>query len=183
MRLFDMTIDSSLDELFEALFENEVEGSKPQNNRIVASWAKKIGWTYDELYKVWEDSVQAAGGVDGKYGYGGIVEIFKRKLTSVTGITKKQLADGGKGDFSSYKIRTSQSKEQLLSDEVRPKSTNKAAAKKAKAAISKINSQMREIRAKPNNTPKQKERNKKLLNDLKAKKKTINDSLKEPIKK
>lgn len=174
-----------LQELNEGIVEKEywylaeclVEAQKG-NNTTVAKWSDCLGMSYNELHEIWEKAESKA---PGKYGI--IMTIFKRMLTSIKGITKTQLKScasqkGGSVKVDNYKIRTKQSKTELLDDKPAPKNTNRAFVKKQKSKVTKINQQMRDIKAKPNNTPARKARNKKQLEELRAKKKEIQNSLK-----
>jgi predicted nucleic acid-binding Zn-ribbon protein len=60
-----------------------------------------------------------------------------------------------------------------LDDKPAPKSSKPLEVKKIKNKISIINSKIREIKLKPNNTPSQILRNKNNINDLKFKKKEL----------
>ena len=183
MKLNELLFEVEIEKLAEILFERtnsqqaEVEdeaGKKEQNNNIVKSWAKKLGMSYDELHAVWDKAVEKAPSKDN---YFAIVGIFKKMVTSLDGVTKKSLKDGGNAKFN-YKVRTQQTMDQLLDDEPAPKSAKPGDVKKVKEKMSKINAQMREIKAGPANTPLRKQRIKQQLEELKAKKKELQDSIK-----
>ena len=167
MKLEDLILEAELLELAQALFEK-----KEGQNNTVASWAKKLGMSYDELHKVWDKAAEGKG-----KNYFAIMGAFKKAVTSLKGVTKKQLMDGGNAKFD-YKVRTQQTKAQLLDDKPAPKNTNKDYVKKTKAKITEINQQMRDIKAKPNNTPARKKRNAEKIKELQAKKKELQNSLK-----
>jgi hypothetical protein len=166
MKLEDLLFEVELLEVSQALFEK-----KGQNN-TVASWAKKLDMSYDELHKVWDKAAEGKG-----KNYFAIMGAFKKAVTSLKGVTKKQLMAGGNAKFD-YKVRTQQTKAQLLDDKPAPKNTNKDYVKKTKAKITEINQQMRDIKAKPNNTPARKKRNADKIKQLQAKKKELQASLK-----
>lgn len=143
MTLNDLLLETSILELVQALMED----AQPQDNNIVKSWAAKLDMSYDELHQVWEKAKVAAKNPNA---YPLIVTIFKRMVTSMKGVTKKQLQDGGTAKFN-YKVRTKQTKDQLLSDEPAPKNTNIAFVKKTKEQISKLNTQLKELKAQNEN--------------------------------
>lgn len=176
MLLNELLFEVEIFELTKALFEKKKEetGEDDQNNNIVKSWAKKLGMTYDELHAVWDKAKKQVGS---ETNYFAIVGAFKKMVTSLDGVTKKQLQDGGNAKFA-YKVRTQQTMDQLMDDKPAPKSAKPAEVKKAKAKVTDIHSKMRDIKAKPNNTPAQKARNKKALEELRAKKKEIQASIK-----
>lgn len=169
MELKDFLFEVELEELAQILYEK-----KGQNN-TVASWAKKLGMSYDELHKLWDKAKEEVGS---ETNYFAIMGSFKKKVTSLKGVTKKALqADGGKATFN-YKVRTQQTMKQALDDKPAPKSAKPGEVKKVKAKISAINKKMRDIKAKPNNTPLRKKRNKEALDKLKAQKKELQNSIK-----
>lgn len=98
-------------ELTHALFEKTSDTSD-KNNRIVKSWAKKIGVTYDELHAVWEKAQKSVGS---ETNYFAIVGAFKKMVTSLKWVTKKQLQTGGTSTFD-YKVRTRQTMAELMDD-------------------------------------------------------------------
>lgn len=170
MKLNELLIKDEFDMLAEAL----MEAAKGGDNSTVAKWSDCLGMTYDDLHKVW---AKAESKAPGKYGI--IMTIFKRMLTSVKGITKTKLEacaaqKGGSVQVKDYKIRTSQTMDQLLDDKPAPKSTNLKASKKAKAQISKLNADIKAIKDQ-NPTAARKAR----ITKLQAKKKEIQASLKD----
>lgn len=167
MKLNELIIDIDFLELSMAL----MEGKKGVNS-TVASWAKKLNMSYDDLHRVWDNAAKGKG-----TNYVAIMGAFKKAVTSLKGVTKKQLEDGGTAKFN-YKVRTQQTMDQLLDGKPAPKSAKPAEVKKIKAKISKINQEIKDIGNKPNNTAAQKMRNKKALNDLKNKKKELQASIK-----
>ena len=167
MQLNELIIDIDFLELSMAL----MEGKKGVNS-TVGSWAEKLNMTYDDVHKVWDKAAEGKG-----TNYVAIMGAFKKAVTSLKGVTKKQLMAGGTAKFN-YKVRTQQTMDQLLDGKPAPKSTKPAEVKKIKAKISKINQEIKDIGNKPNNTAAQKMRNKKALNDLKNKKKELQDSIK-----
>lgn len=176
MKLNDMLFEVSFLELTQTLFEKKTTETSEddQNNNIVKSWSKKLGMTYDELHAVWDKAKEQVGS---ETNYFAIVGAFKKMVTSLKGVTKKALQDGGNAKFA-YKVRTQQSMDQLMDDKPAPKSVKPGEVKKAKAKITDIHAKMRDVKAKPNNTPAQKARNKKTLEELRAKKKEIQASIK-----
>jgi hypothetical protein len=176
MKLIDVLFETQILSLCKALFEkqNPEAAKDEQNNNIVKSWAKKLDMSYDELHAVWDKAKEKVGS---DTNYFAIVGAFKKMVTSLKGVTKKELQDGGNAKFG-YKVRTQQSMDQLMDDKPAPKSVKPGEVKKTKAKMSDINAKMREIKLKPNNTPAQKERNKKALEELRAKKKELQDSIK-----
>lgn len=172
MKLTEILFECGLNELAKALFEATAEDD--QNNNIVKSWAKKLNMTYDELHAVWDKAEEK---VADKKNYFAIVGIFKKMVTSLDGVTKKDLKTGGKATFN-YKVRTQQSMDQLLDDEPAPKSAKPGEVKKVKAQLTKINAEMRDVKAGPANTPLRKQRIKARLEELKAKKKELQASIK-----
>jgi len=167
MTLNELIIESEIEMIGQILFEK-----KEGKNNTVASWAEKLGMSYDELHKVWDKAAEGKG-----KNYFAIMGAFKKAVTSLKGVTKKQLMDGGKATFN-YKVRTQQTKEQFLDDKPAPKNTNRDFVKKTKAKITKINQQMRDVKAKPNNTPARKKRNSDKIKELQTKKKELQASLK-----
>ena len=176
MLLNDLLLEVEIYELTQILFEKKQTETPEdeQNNNIVKSWAKKLDMTYDELHAVWDKAKEQVGS---ETNYFAIVGAFKKMVTSLKGVTKKALQDGGNAKFA-YKVRTQQSMDQLMDDKPAPKSVKPGEVKKAKAKITDIHAKMRDVKAKPNNTPAQKARNKKTLEELRAKKKEIQASIK-----
>jgi len=172
MKLSEIFIETRLLELAEALFERK-NADDGQNNNIVKSWANQLGMTYDELHLVWDKAKQDVGS---ETDFKKIVGAFKRKVTSLKGVTKKKLMADGKAKFD-YTVRTQQTMDQLLDDKPAPKSAKPGEVKKVKSKMSKINAQMREIKAKPNSTKTQKEKNKKALAELRKKKAELKASI------
>jgi len=167
MTLNDLIFESEIVEISTILFE------KPEDkNNTVASWAKKLDMSYDELHKVWDKAAEGKG-----TNYFAIMGAFKKAVTSIKGVTKKKLMAGGTAKFN-YKVRTQQTKAQLLDDKPAPKNTNRDYVKKTKAKITKINQQMRDIKAKPSNTPTRMKRNSDKIKELQSKKKELQASLK-----
>lgn len=160
MRLFKMLNEYSFDDLTMALFE----GTKGVNN-IVNAWAEKLKGkiTKEELQGLWDLAKKEVGTEN----YAAITGSFKKKVTSIKGVTKKEIATDGATKFN-YKVRTQQSVEQALDGKPAPKSTNKAFAKKIKTQLTKINAQMKLMNAKPTKTKKQKEKLAQLRADKKA---------------
>jgi hypothetical protein len=169
MRILDLILEFQFEELAQALFEKTGDGK----NATVVAWAKKLDMTYEELHKVWDKSKKIA---KSDTDYGLIMTIFKRQVTSLKGVTKKQLKDGGDAKFN-YKVRTQQTIDQLLDDKPAPKSTNRVEVKKAAVKLKKISQEIKDIKSRPNNTPTRKARNKKDLAAAIAKRKEIKDSL------
>ncbi len=167
MELNDLLIEVRITELAQALFE-ATEGK----NNTVASWAVKLGMSYDELKQVWDKAAEGKGN-----NYFAIMGAFKKAVTSIKGVTKKQLMDGGNAKFN-YTVRTQQTKNQLLDGEPAPKNTNKEFVKKTKEKVTKINQEMRDIRAKPQNTATRMQRNSVKIKELQTKKKELQNSLK-----
>lgn len=173
MLLNELLMDVKIFELTKLLFERTTPKDE-QNNNIVKSWSKKLGMTYDELHAVWDKAKEKVGS---ETNYFAIVGAFKKMVTSLEGVTKKKLQDDGNATFG-YKVRTRQTMDQLLDDKPAPKSTKPGEVKKVKAKLSEINAKMREIKLKANNTPAQKARNKKSLEELRIKKKELQNSIK-----
>lgn len=166
MNLNTLLFEIEFIKVSKALFERQTQ------NNTVASWAKKLGMTYDELHKVWDKAAEGKG-----TNYFAIMGTFKKAVTSLEGVTKKQLMAGGNAKFD-YKVRTKQSLNQLLDDKPAPKNTNKEFVKKTRTKISDINKEMKELRNKPANTKIRKDRIKKQLDILKSKKKELENTLK-----
>jgi len=172
MKLYELIVETEILELTQILFE-ETSHLNEQNN-IVKSWAEKLGMTYDKLHLIWD---KAKKDVEDKTNYRDIVGNFKKKLTSLKGVTKKQLEKDGKATFN-YKVRTQQTIGELLDDEPAPKKRNKEYVKSIKSKIEKINRQIKEVESSSNNTEKRRERNEEKVKDLKNRKKELNNSLK-----
>lgn len=176
MKLSELLLESSILELVYALMEAQTPEAE-QNNNIVKSWAKKLDMSYDELHEVWEKAKVAAKNPNA---FGLIVSIFKRMVTSMKGTTKKQLQDGGKATFN-YKVRTQQSKEQLLDDKPAPKNTNRDFVKSTKLKINKLNTQLKELKTQNENDKSKgvlfRKRQEK-IKELQSKKKELLNSLK-----
>lgn len=169
MKLDDLLFEIELLKVAQELYEK-----KEGQNSTVAKWAPCLNMTYDELHQYWDKASEGKG-----KNYFAIMGAFKKLLTSIKGVTKKSLQDCGNSKVKfDYKVQTQQSKEQALDDKPAPKNTNKDYVKKTKAKITEINSQMREIKAKPNNTPARKKRNAEKIKELQAKKKELQNSLK-----
>jgi len=164
----DLLFEVEILEISKILFEK-----KEGKNNTVAAWAKKLDMSYDELHNVWEKAAEGKG-----TNYFAIMGAFKKAVTSLKGVTKKKLMDGGKAKFN-YKVRTQQTMGQLLDDKPAPKNTNRDFVKRTKAKIKKLNQQIRDIKAKPNNTPTRKKRNAEKIKELQAKKKELQAALKD----
>jgi len=169
MKLESLIFEAQILELTQALFEKT-----EQNNNIVKAWSKKLNMSYDELHKVWD---KAKKNVGSETNYAAIVGRFKKMVTSIKGVTKKQLKADGKASFN-YKVRTQQTKSELLDDEPAPKKRNIDYVKATKSKINKINQQIKDIKSSPSNTPIRKKRNTEKLTILKSKKKELLNSLK-----
>ena len=131
MKLNELILDIDFLELSMAL----MEGKKGVNS-TVAAWAEKLNMSYDDLHRVWDNAAKGKG-----TNYAAIMGAFKKAVTSLKGVTKKQLMDGGTAKFD-YKVRTRQTMDQLLDGKPAPKSAKPAEVKKIKAKISKINQEI-----------------------------------------
>lgn len=169
MQIKDMLFEHKINVLSFILFE------KKGVNNTLESWGpflKEKGISTQDAQKIWDNAKDTVEKQYGKVIYPIVMTIFKRTITSIKGVTKKDIKSLGNAKLD-YKVRTKQTVEQALDDKPAPKSSKPLEVKKIKNKISIINSKIREIKLKPNNTPSQILRNKNNINDLKFKKKEL----------